>query len=263
MFIINYTQQRLTHFPLLQYIYGFTKISKGPNLGGFFHPEFRRDDQKACLTLSRRDGKEDRRVKKNRPKMLEDLQRSLAKSKPTSGICSKSPDLPASLPSIRNMRLPQSLLSTFPTSLPLGNNGPSMEGAPRPKKAALTLFDQTFGDDLDMDDIFGSPSLGPISSLETRALPGPPGSLRLDFSKQPLPRPAFPQWNEEPKSIELPWKAPQQVTSAPMDPFGVEPRSIEEMVSYGFADEGLHGLASHSFMGHEHMAESFLQPMEI
>ncbi len=266
------SRRLLTHltcrssFLVLQYIYGFTKISKGPNMGGFFHPEFRREDQKACMTLSRRDGKEDRRVKANKPKMMEDLQRNLARGRAMScvGITVKLDESTGGLPSVRNARIPQSLLKSFPTSLSYDGitNQKMTERTGRPKRA-FSLFDQTFGDDLALDDFFASPTLGPISALETKALPAPPCSLRIDFSKQPLPRLSLQRFPDEMKSVDNSfWRAPQLVNSnASNDPFQVEPRSIEEMLQT-FQEEGVSPFPTNSIFGSENFAENHLQMME-
>lgn len=190
--------------------------------------------------------------------MLEELQRSLARSKP-SNPTPITEGFAEAVPSMRSTRIPQSLLINFPTSLPRGDQ---TQRAARPKKA-LSLFDQTFGDDLDMDDIFGTPSLGPISAMETKALPGPPGALRLDFSKQPLPRPAFQQWTEEPKVPASMWNVLQQITSSSSDSFQqvVEPRSIEEMMHVYSVDD-FNPLQSNTFFVNDGYAEQSLQVME-
>ena len=242
---------RLLCLPHHQYIYGFTKISKGPNAGGFFHPEFRREDQKACMTLARRESKEDRRVKKNRPKMMDDLQKSLAKGKLTTSS-STFESSSSSLISLnkktggdigfhhRSNRLPASLLQSFP-----GTFGPEpVASAPQPsrQKKALSLFDQTFGDDLELGEFMGgtsvsaaTTSLGPISHLETKALPAPPSALGIDFSKMPLPRAPMLQMPTQPKMAAAA-AAPSLPESSSLshhnhhDLFLVEPRTIEDMM---------------------------------
>jgi hypothetical protein len=248
----------------IQYIYGFTKIAKGPNAGGFFHPEFRRVDQKACMTLSRREKKEDRRVKKNRPKMLEDLQRSLAKSRTSSTF---GPPLMkdgkniifGGWSNVRSTNIPQSLLASFPTSIPRGEYFENTERNPRPKKA-LSLFDQTFGDELDLDVFLGTSSLGPISAMESQALPAPPSALGVDFQKQPLPRPMFQGFPDLPKSTAMPsFQAPRQIATSRVenDLFQMEPRSIEDMLDGfdGFMDEETPVFTSSSFFGADNLSE--------
>lgn len=235
-------------------------------MGGFFHPEFRRDDQKACMTLSRRDGKEDRRVKANKPKMLEDLQRSLARGRAMSciGSTGKEEDKSAGIQSVRNTRIPQSLLKSFPSSLSQDRTDYDelTESSVRPKKA-YSLFDQTFGDELDMDDLFVSPTLGPISALETKALPAPPCSLRIDLSKQLPPRPSVQRFPEDIKSTNMSlWSSSQLMTcDTNNDPFHVEPRSIEEMLQT-FQEDGKNPFPTSSFFGPDHFAENSFQMME-
>lgn len=256
---------KIKSFTRQLYIYGFTKISKGPNMGGFFHPEFRRDDQKACMTLSRRDGKEDRRVKANKPKLLEDFQRNRARGRSTSGVASNTSieQTTMSLSSVKDCRIPPSILD-FPT-LPFGQAaGRHSQAEPATRsKRAFSLFDQTFGDDLNMDDFFACPTLGPITAIETKALPAPPSSLRIDFSKQPLPRPSMLQFPESTKSTDnLIWKAPQQVLSnSGNDAFQVEPRSIEEML-HTFHEERVNPFPVSSFFAPDNFPENPLQLME-
>lgn len=230
-------------------------------MGGFFHPDFRREDQKACMTLSRRENKEDRRVKKNRPQMLEDLQRSLAKGRTSSfALPVKKNGLElGTVPAVRNTTIPQSLLASFPTSIPRGATVENKEE--RAKKNALTLFDQTFGDDLDMDDFLGgTTSLGPISAMETKALPAPPCALPLDFQKQSLPRSIFQGFPDLQKSTSvLSYGVPQQqqeVTTPASDVFHMEPRSIEEMLDAFVEEDDMIPFAANSFFGAEHFTEN-------
>lgn len=263
-------------------------------MGGFFHPDFRREDQKACMYLSRRENKEDRRVKKNRPKMLEDLQRSLARGNSTSCSTSFGPSFlkkdstsrsNGSVSNVRSMKIPRSLLASFPTSLARNEaagstNAEAMNDNSRPKKAALTLFDETFGDDdLGLDDFLGtttsSTSLGPISGMETRALPAPPScALRLDFQQLPLTRSTFQGFPDLTKSstnstamysnssyyqhqAALPPPPPEDVYSAATDNndlIHMEPRSIEQMLDvFGEEDTNNNNFAANnSFFGAEH-----------
>ena len=231
-------------------------------MGGFFHPEFRRDDQKACMTLSRRDGKEDRRVKANKPKLLEDIQRNRARLRSASNTSVEQPTM--SLSSVKDSRIPPSLLDfpTLPFGVRAGNNSLS-EPTTRAKRA-FSLFDQTFGDDLNMDDFFACPTLGPISAVETKALPAPPSSLRIDFSKQPLPRPSIQQFTESTKRMDaLFWKGPQQVLSNSNNDHlqAVEPRSIEEML-HTFHDERVNPFPVSSLFTPDNFAGNPLQLME-
>lgn len=237
-------------------------------MGGFFHPDFRRDDQKACMTLPRRDGKEDRRVKANKPKLLEDIQRSRSRGRSTSCVASNTnvEQSTMSLSSVKDSRIPSSLLDFPALPVPFGPTGGSnsqSESTIRSKRA-FTLFDQTFGDDLTMDEFFAGPTLGPISSFETKALPAPPSSLRIDFSKQPLPRPAVQHFPENTKSMDtLLWKTSQQLmsNSSNNDHFHVEPRSIEEMLNT-FHDDRVNPFPVSSFFASDHFPENPLQLME-
>jgi len=231
---------RLTLTFVEQYMYGFTKISQGPNMGGFFHPHFRRNHQTGCMTLVRRNSNEDRRVKGNRPKAIDTLKTSLAKAKASvPGMDSKTiPD--ASFK--RAGPIPQLLfreLQATPAEPPVRPTETSSNnmGTFFPGRRALSLFDDAFGDDFDFDQSIGECCLPPadhISFLKSRALPAPPCSFRL---APPM------QFRKPPLTLSNPLRSSHETNirdSLFNDADLLEPRAIEDMCRDLSNDDLLH-----------------------
>ena len=58
------------------YLYGFLKISSGPNEGAFYHPKFIKENRESCLSIRRNEMKRDRR----KPKRASDGSKQKRKS---------------------------------------------------------------------------------------------------------------------------------------------------------------------------------------
>jgi hypothetical protein len=237
-------------------------------MGGFFHPQFRRANQNACMILPRRSSNEDRRVKSNRPKIIDCLKTSLAKAK-------------AGMPERSSMTMPEGTfkrVSPIPKmlfgDLPTSSVDPTdmFTVAPNDKKGhvfssrkALSLFDQTFGDDFDFDlpmnQEGGLPSLGHISFLQSRALPAPPGGLRLDLPYQHFRPAPSDQQKVSNSSREIFASDVIKSTSQPL--FCLEPRAIEDMWHSIPGNDDLAPLSSLALLGTENPVESHFPLMDI
>jgi hypothetical protein len=169
---------------------------------------------------------DDRRVKSNRPKVVDCIKTSLARVKAS---------IPQKPSPKRVTRIPSMLFGDLPTSASAHTERYTdayKKGFGSSPRKALTLFDEAFGDDFDFDEPFDHgrlPSLGPISSLQSRALPAPPGGLRLDrpsYYPQPVLREKL-----KPSCSSHRINSFDVVSSGsrPVDLLLLEPRAIEDM----------------------------------
>jgi len=249
-----FKQSKIKSFTRQLYIYGFSKISQGPNMGGFFNPQFRRADQNACMLIPRRITSEDRRVKSNRPKIINcrKLSHTIAKAgEPIRSCSSETTGMyrrPAAIPQMLFGDLPTIETAPFERFTEASIN---KKGALCSERRALSLFDQTFGDDNDFDCPINQgslPSLGHISSLQSRALPGPPGGLRrLDVPSLSC-QPSLGNLREASSTIYNPKIASSNSQSSPR--FILEPRAIEDMC-YNMPDDELASLNRLVLLGSE------------
>ena len=223
-------------------------------MGGFFNPQFRRADQNACMLIPRRITSEDRRVKSNRPKIINcrKLSHTIAKAgEPIRSCSSETTEMyrrPAAIPQMLFGDLPTIETAPFERFTEASIN---KKGALCSERRALSLFDQTFGDDNDFDCPINQgslPSLGHISSLQSRALPGPPGGLRrLDVPSLSC-QPSLGNLREASSTIYNPKIASSNSQSSPR--FILEPRAIEDMC-YNMPDDELASLNRLVLLGSE------------
>ena len=223
-------------------------------MGGFFHPQFRRANQNACMLIPRRITCEDRRVKSNRPKIINCRKTSQVIAK--AGVPERSCSCETTGAYRRPAPIPQMLFGDLPTVETAPFEGftevsINKKGSVYSERRALSLFDQTFGDDnyFDWPINQGSlPSLGHISSLQSRALPGPPGGLRrLDVPSLSCQA----SRGNQPKALSemcSPKIASSILRSSPT--FILEPRAIEDMC-YNVPDDDIASLNRLVLLGSE------------
>lgn len=166
-------------------------------MGGFFHPEFSRNDAYSAMILTRRETKEDRRCKKNRPRILEDLQRSRM---------IEATENPFSFG--EHSQLPHPAGQPLPLLAQIGGNQDDDD----------VLRKKGF---LPVDPPYMEHSIERVAGLVARHLPSPSGGV----SKQQVQ-----QWSMAPTCIPA-VAVSQQDDTGTDDVVLMEPRSIEEMLS--------------------------------
>jgi len=206
------------------------------------------------MSIPRRITSEDRRVKSNRPTIINcrKLSHAIAKAGEPIRSCSSETTgtyrRPAAIPQMLFGDLPTIETASFERFTEASIN---KKGALNSERRALSLFDQTFGDDDDFDWPINQgslPSLGHISSLQSRALPGPPGGLRKlgvpSLSCQPS------RCNLRDASSESYHAKIASSNSQSSPRFILEPRAIEDMC-YNMPDDELASLNRLVLLGSE------------